>query len=266
MKMGPLPPKEFTKVSIVIPVYNEEETIEKILSAVDSADTLSLEKEIIVIDDCSSDRTREILHAIEKKPYWKFIFKEKNEGKGSALRTGFKHVTGDIVIIQDADLEYDPADYPRLLKPILDYKADVVYGSRFLGFPRRVLYSWHTVANRFLTTVSNMFTNLNLTDMETCYKVFRSEILNEVTFESNRFGFEPEFTVKIAKRKYRVYEVPIAYYGRSYEEGKKITWKDGLAALLWIIYYVLKDNPQYVVRKEIRPQFQEKTSEHSETH
>ncbi len=250
--MGPLPPKKFKKVSIVIPVYNEAKTVRSILSHVLQADTLGLEKEVIVVDDASTDGTRDILRTIHD-PQVRVILKEKNEGKGAALRTGFHQVTGDIVIIQDADLEYDPADYPKLLEPILKNKADVVYGSRFLGFPRRVLYFWHTVANRILTLISNIFTNLNLTDMETCYKFFRSEILKEVEFRSNRFGFEPEFTVKIAERRYRVYEVPIAYYGRSYDEGKKITWKDGLAALFWILYYVMTDRPgKRVVRREIR--------------
>lgn len=258
--MGPLPPKEFRRVSIVIPVYNEEKTILSLIEAVLEADTLGLEKEIIVVDDASTDGTREQLKNIRDERI-KVILKEKNEGKGAALRRGFQEVTGDIVMIQDADLEYDPADYPKLLTPILQNRADVVYGSRFLGFPRRVLYFWHTVANRFLTLVSNMFTNLNLTDMETCYKFFRSEILDEVEFRSNRFGFEPEFTVKIAKRKYRVYEVPIAYYGRSYEEGKKITWKDGVAALFWILYYVLTDRPgNRILRREIRQHRGEKES------
>lgn len=250
--MGPLPPKTFRKVSIVIPVYNEVNTVHALLTRVVAADTLGLEKEVIVVDDGSTDGTRGELARWVGHPIVRVIEKPRNEGKGAALRTGFQYVTGDIVIIQDADLEYDPADYPKLLRPVLDNQADVVYGSRFLGFPRRVLYFWHTLGNRWLTTLSNMFTNLNLTDMETCYKVFRAEILREATFESNRFGFEPEFTVKVAKRKYRIYEVPIAYYGRSYAEGKKITWRDGLAALFWIVYYTLKDRPRAVVRAEVR--------------
>ena len=241
---GPLPPRTFRKVSIVIPVYNERATVNTIIERVLAADTLGLEKEIIVGDDGSTDGTRAVLQKWIGRPGIRILLKDRNTGKGAALRLGFQHVTGDIVIIQDADLEYDPADYPKLLQPILNQHADVVYGSRFLGFPRRVLYFWHTVANRFLTLFSNMLTNLNLTDMETCYKVFRAEILREVRFESNRFGFEPEFTVKIAKRKYRVYEVPVAYYGRSYKEGKKITWRDGVAALFWLTYYAIKDRPR----------------------
>ena len=250
--IGPLPPKVFRKVSIVIPVYNEVNTVHALLMRVVAADTLRLEKEVIVVDDGSTDGTRGVLARWVGHPLVRVIEKPRNEGKGAALRTGFQYVTGDIVIIQDADLEYDPADYPKLLTPIVENKADVVYGSRFLGFPRRVLYFWHTVGNRWLTILSNMFTNLNLTDMETCYKVFWAEILREVTFESNRFGFEPEFTVKVAKRRYRIYEVPVAYYGRSYAEGKKITWRDGLAALFWIIYYTLKDRPRAPVRAEVR--------------
>jgi len=157
------------------------------------------------------------------------------------LQSGFKYVSGDIVIIQDADLEYDPTDYLKLIAPIEEGKADVVFGSRFLGYPRRVLYFWHTIGNKLLTLFSNMLNNINLTDMETCYKAFRASLLKEITFKSKRFGFEPEFTAKVAKRKYRIYEVPISYYGRNYKEGKKITWKDGLAALFWIIYYRIKD-------------------------
>ncbi len=248
---GPFPPRTFRKVSIVIPVYNECTTVETVIERVLAADTLGLEKEIIVVDDGSTDGTRAVLQKWIGRPGIRIILKDRNTGKGSALRVGFEHVTGDIVIIQDADLEYDPGDYPKLLQPILHQHADVVYGSRFLGFPRRVLYFWHTVANKLLTMFSNMLTNLNLTDMETCYKVFRAEILREVRFESNRFGFEPEFTVKIAKRKYRVYEVPVAYYGRSYTEGKKITWRDGLAALFWLAYFAIKDRPHLrEVRRE----------------
>lgn len=241
---SPLPPKTFRKVSIVIPVYNESATIDTLLRMVLEADTLNLEKEIIVVDDCSTDNTREILQQWVGRPGIHIIFKERNEGKGAALKSGFTYLTGDIVIIQDADLEYDPKDYPKMLQPILANLADVVYGSRFSGYPRRVLYFWHTAANRFLTLVSNIFTNLNLTDMETCYKFFRREILQDMQFSARRFGFEPEFTVKIAKRGYRVYEIPIAYYGRSYKEGKKITWKDAIAALFWIVYYTLTDHPQ----------------------
>ena len=233
----------FKKLSVVIPVYNEIETIDEILRRVNAVD-VGMEKEIVLIDDCSTDGSREHLQEIEREEAEnniKVFYHEKNQGKGAALRTGFQHVTGDITLIQDADLEYDPNEYPQLLRPILDGRADVVYGSRFLGGPHRVLFFWHYKANRFLTFLSNLFTNLNLTDMETCYKVFKTELLQEIPLKSNRFGFEPEITAKIAKRKYRIYETPISYSGRDYSEGKKINWKDGVAALLHIIRYRIKD-------------------------
>lgn len=226
------------KISVVIPVYNEEKTI---LEIIDKVKAVPLDKEIIIVDDASTDGTKEKLMKLINESNIRIIFKEKNEGKGSALQTGFKYVSGDIVIIQDADLEYDPMDYMKLITPILEGKADVVFGSRFLGYPRRVLYFWHTVGNKLLTLFSNMLNNINLTDMETCYKVFKSSILKEIKFKSKRFGFEPEFTAKVSKKKYKIYEVPISYYGRNYKEGKKINWKDGLAALFWIIYYRLRD-------------------------
>ena len=223
------------KLSVVIPAYNEKDTVLELLRRVDAV-PLSLEKEIIVVDDFSTDGTREVLGGLGR-PDIKVLFHAKNMGKGSALRTGFSEATGDIVLIQDADLEYDPAEYPGLLAPILDGRADVVYGSRFLGGPHRVLFFWHSVGNRFLTALSNMVTNLNLTDMETCYKVFRGDILRKLDLKSRRFGFEPEVTIKIAKLKCRIYEVPISYAGRNYSEGKKIGWKDGLAALWHILRY-----------------------------
>jgi glycosyltransferase involved in cell wall biosynthesis len=223
------------KVSVVIPVYNEIDTIEEILSRVDK---VSIKKEIIVIDDLSTDGTRERLRKIvADKENVKVIYHNRNKGKGAALRTGFASVTGDIVIIQDADLEYDPNEYPKLLEPISDGRADVVYGSRFIGGPHRVLFFWHYVGNKLLTLISNALTNLNLTDMETCYKIFKSQILKDINLKSNRFGFEPEFTAKVAKKRLRIYEVPISYSGRTYSEGKKITWKDGIVALCLIFWY-----------------------------
>ncbi|MGD2013805.1 MAG: glycosyltransferase family 2 protein [Desulfobacterales bacterium] len=223
------------KISVVIPVYNEIDTIEEILVRVDQ---VAITKEIIAIDDFSNDGTRERLKKIAAdKDSVKVIYHSRNRGKGAALRTGFESVTGDIVIIQDADLEYDPNEYPKLLEPISDGRADVVYGSRFIGGPHRVLFFWHYVGNKFLTLISNALTNLNLTDMETCYKVFKSQILKDINLKSNRFGFEPEFTAKVAKKRLRIYEVPISYSGRTYSEGKKITWKDGIVALCLIFWY-----------------------------
>ena len=226
------------KLSIIIPCYNELHTIEAIVEAVLNSPYEN--KEIIIVDDCSTDGTRDKLKADLGKKVSKVIYHERNQGKGAALRTGIKAGTGDIVIIQDADLEYDPNEYPIVIQPILDDKADVVFGSRFLGGkPHRVLYFWHRVGNGFLTLLSNMFTNLNLTDMETCYKAFRREIIQSIEIEENRFGFEPEITAKIAKLKCRIYEVGISYYGRTYQEGKKIGWKDGFRAIYCIIKYNL---------------------------
>jgi glycosyltransferase involved in cell wall biosynthesis len=221
-------------ISVVIPVYNEVGTIEEIVSRVQAA---PMAKEIIIVDDGSTDGTQERLEKMGRACNVKVLYHDRNQGKGAALRTGFKSVTGDLVIIQDADLEYDPKEYPKLLEPILDGRADVVYGSRFLGGPHRVLFFWHYLGNRFLTLLSNALTNLNLTDMETCYKAFRRQVLEHVTFKSDRFGFEPEFTAKIAKNGFRIYEVPISYSGRNYLEGKKITWRDGVAAILTILWF-----------------------------
>ena len=221
------------KLSVVIPVYNEIETINEILKRVQS---VPHDKEIIVVDDRSTDGTTELLSQISDNNLT-ILFHPVNRGKGAALRTGFERVTGDIVIIQDADLEYDPEEYDRLIEPILDGRADVVYGSRFTGGPQRVLFFWHYVGNKFLTLLSNMLTNVNLSDMETCYKVFRAHLLEKITIKSNRFGFEPEITAKFAKLKCRIYEIPISYSGRNYEEGKKITWTDGFAAFVHIIRF-----------------------------
>ena len=222
------------KLSVVIPVYNERDTIRQICDAVRA---VNIDKEIILVDDFSTDGTREIIRQLADETT-KVIFHDRNMGKGAALRTGFKNVTGDIVVVQDADLEYDPSQYPKLIQPILDGKADVVYGSRFVtGDYRRVLFFWHMVGNNLLTLLSNMLTNMNLTDMETCYKIFRREILEKITIEEDRFGFEPEITAKIAKLDVRIYETGISYSGRTYKEGKKIGWKDGFSALRCIIKY-----------------------------
>lgn len=220
-------------VSVIIPTYNEKNTIEEIIEKVYSID---IPKEIIVVDDGSADGTKEILKTIDREGI-RVFFHDINRGKGACIKTAIKHVKGDIVIIQDADLEYDPSEYPNLLNSILEGKADAVYGSRFLGGPHRVLFFWHYVGNKILTTISNMLTDLNLTDMETGYKVFKTEVIKSLNLKSERFGFEPEVTAKLAKGKYRIYEVPISYWGRDYLEGKKITWKDGIAALWHIIRY-----------------------------
>jgi len=227
------------KLSIVIPVYNEKNTIEKIIGRVQSVN-LELDKEILLVDDGSTDGTQEILRRLETDEVRIFVH-EINQGKGKALQTGFSKASGDFVIIQDADLEYDPKEYPQLLAPLLDGRADAVYGSRFLGGPHRVLFFWHYLGNKMLTTFSNMLSNLNLTDMETCYKVFRKDILDKITLKSKRFGIEPEITLKLAKLKCRIYEVPISYSGRDYSEGKKIGWKDGIAAIFHIIRFKFFD-------------------------
>ena len=230
------------KLSIVIPVYNEAATISRIVDLVRSVD-VGMEKEILLVDDCSRDGTREVLTEMGKgSADLKVLFHEVNQGKGAALRTGFTAATGDVVLIQDADLEYDPREYPRLLAPILDGHADVVYGSRFLGGgAHRVVFYWHYLGNWLLTTLSNMTTNLNLTDMEVCYKVFKREVIQNIPLKENRFGFEVEVTAKIARRKLKIYEVPISYYGRDYSEGKKIGWKDGFSALRCIVKYMFAD-------------------------
>ena len=224
------------KISVVIPVFNEKQTIREVLDQVNNA---HFDKEIIVVDDGSYDGTKEILAEIgeESSNDIKILYQEKNQGKGAAVSRGFQHVTGDIVIIQDADLEYAPKDYEKLIQPIIDGEADVVYGSRFLGGPHRVLFFWHYVGNKLLTGFSNIFTNLNLSDMETGYKAFRAEVIKNIEIKAKRFGFEPEITVKVAKKKYRIFETPISYRGRDYSEGKKINWKDGFAAFYWILRF-----------------------------
>ena len=227
------------KLSVVIPCYNERTTLEPLLQRVRGSDVGDLE--IIVVDDCSTDGTRELLRERLEKQVERVIYHESNQGKGAALRTGFAAATGEIVLVQDADLEYDPQDYRRLLRPILDGRADVVFGSRFSGGEaHRVLYFWHSLGNRFLTLFSNAMTNLNLTDMEVCYKVFRREVLQQIRIEEDRFGFEPEITAKVAKQGCRVFEVGISYSGRTYQEGKKIGWRDGVRAVWCILKYNLR--------------------------
>jgi glycosyltransferase involved in cell wall biosynthesis len=221
------------KLSVIIPVYNEVATIQEIIEKVKEA---PFEKEVIVVDDCSTDGTRDLLKEKEGDGVT-VLFHESNQGKGAAIRTAIPHISGDIAIVQDADLEYHPSEYPHLIAPILEGKADVVYGSRFQGGTHRVLFFWHAIGNKIITTLSNILTDLNLSDMETGYKVFRAEVLKKIKIESNRFGFEPEITAKIAKMGCHIYEVPISYWGRDYTQGKKINWKDGLAAIYWIIKY-----------------------------
>jgi glycosyltransferase involved in cell wall biosynthesis len=226
------------KLSVVIPCYNEFGTIEQVVRAVKASPVKDLE--IIIVDDFSTDGTRELLHSQLELEVDRVIYHRKNQGKGAALRTGFAAATGDIVIVQDADLEYDPQEYSIVIEPILLNKADVVFGSRFQGGrPHRVVYYWHKIGNNLLTTLSNMFTNINLTDMETCYKAFRREIIQSIRIKENRFGFEPEITAKVAKIGCRIYEVGISYYGRTYKEGKKIGWKDGFRAIYCILKYNL---------------------------
>jgi glycosyltransferase involved in cell wall biosynthesis len=248
--LGIYPVPDDLVLSVVIPVYNERDTLHEILRQVRA---VPIKKEIILVDDCSTDGTRALLEQMRQtEPDLTIEFHPKNRGKGAALRTGFARATGQVVVVQDADLEYDPAQYLQLIQPIVEGKADVVYGSRFIGDKHRVLYFWHYLANKFLTTLSNMFTNLNLTDMEVCYKVFRREVIQGITLRSDRFGFEPEVTAKVARfqmppldgrpaRRCRVYEMPVSYNGRDYKEGKKIGWKDGVQALYCIIRYALAD-------------------------
>jgi glycosyltransferase involved in cell wall biosynthesis len=237
-QLGIYPIPDGFKLSVVIPVYNEERWLREVVRRVQ---TVPIPKEIVIVEDCSTDGTRDILKQLESADI-RVFYQPYNQGKGAALRRGFQEATGDVILVQDADLEYDPAEYPRLLQPILENRADVVYGSRFIGETHRVLYFWHYVANKMLTLLSNMFTNLNLTDMETCYKVFRREVLHGLTLRSDRFGFEPEITAKIARRRHgqpswRIYEIPISYSGRTYEEGKKIGLKDAFNAFYCILRY-----------------------------
>ena len=228
------------KLSIIIPCYNEVNTVEKILDKIHN--TVKYDKEIIIVDDFSNDGTKEILQEIKNSDEIKTIFNEKNFGKGYCIRKGIEEASGDIIIIQDADLEYDPTDIPKLINPIKNGDADVVYGSRFTGSDeKRVLFYWHSLGNKFLTTLSNMFSNLNLTDMECCYKAFKKEIIKEINLKENRFGFEPEVTAKISKKDIKIFEVGIKYFGRKYSEGKKITWVDGFRAIYCIIFYSFFD-------------------------
>jgi glycosyltransferase involved in cell wall biosynthesis len=250
-KLGLFRVPDSLTLSVVIPVYDERATIHEILRRVRA---VPIKKQIIVVDDFSRDGTREILRELENRGDGdlKVVFQDRNQGKGAALRTGFRYATGDIVIVQDADLEYEPEQYPELIQPIVDDQADVVFGSRFIGESHRVLYFWHSLANKYLTLLSNMFTNLNLTDMEVCYKVFRREVIQGISLKSDRFGFEPEVTAKVARfkiagpggeppRPCRIYEVPVAYHGRTYREGKKIGLKDGFQALYCILRYAVAD-------------------------
>lgn len=225
------------EISIVVPIYNEKETLEMIVDRIRAVEELPT-REIILVDDCSNDGTKTLLDEGFQEPVFKKLYHSENQGKGAALRTGFREATGDIVVIQDADLEYDPEELPRLIGPILKGKADVVFGSRFTGVgPHRVVFFWHMMGNRFLTMLSNMFTNLNLTDMECCYKIFKRDVISKIQIEENRFGVEPELTAKTARMGVRIFEVGISYYGRTYAEGKKIGWKDGVRAIFVILKY-----------------------------
>ena len=228
-------------LSVVIPVYNEIKYLERVIGRVENAKLPEgVERQIVCVDDCSTDGTRDLLRDLaSKRPHLRVLYHEQNQGKGAAIRTGLTQAEGDILLIQDADLEYDPSEYPRLLTPILDGRADAVFGSRFIGETHRVLYYWHYLGNQVLTTLSNMFSNLNLTDMECCYKVFRREVIEQITLEENRFGIEPELAAKVARLGVRLYEVPVSYSGRTYAEGKKINWKDGVSALRCILRYNL---------------------------
>jgi glycosyltransferase involved in cell wall biosynthesis len=228
------------KLSVVIPIFNEQRTLRQVI---DSVLSVPLDLEVLCVDDGSRDASRDILAELEARhPHVRVFLQPKNMGKGAALRRGIQEATGDFILIQDADLEYDPGDYPSLLEPLIQGKADVVYGSRFVGAaPHRVLYFWHSVGNKVLTLLSNAMTNINLTDMETCYKVFRREIIQSIPIEEDRFGFEPEVTVKVAKRRLRIYEVGISYWGRTYEEGKKIGWKDGVRAIWCLLKYSFRE-------------------------
>ena len=235
--LDPALPWDRVVLTVVIPCYNEVATVENLLRKVRE---VPISMEVIVVDDGSSDGTRDLLPELAAKGLVdQLVFHEHNRGKGAALRTGFAKATGDVVVVQDADLEYDPAELPLLLEPILSGKAEAVYGSRFLGGPHRVLFFWHSVGNRFLTLMSNMFTDLNLTDMETCYKMVRRELLQSLPLSADRFGIEPELTIKVARGGYRIFEVPIRYFGRTYDEGKKIGWKDGVRALYALAKYGL---------------------------
>jgi len=250
------------KLSVVMPVYNERATLRAVVERVLAVPNMNLE--LICVDDGSKDNSRDILADLEKQhPQIRVFLQPQNMGKGAALHRGIREATGDFVLIQDADLEYDPSDYPLLLEPLVQQKADVVYGSRFLGgAPHRVLYFWHSVGNKILTLISNCLTNINLTDMETCYKAFRREVIQSIPLEEQRFGFEPEITVKVAKRQLRIYEVGISYWGRTYEEGKKIGWKDGVRALWVMLKYSIKEpvtKPQHLIdaEKNLHPAVQE---------